>query len=440
MPLMRHLRSSLRRAARSVSERALSQDERGQLAFGFMLLTIVIFMFFALAVDTGIWALDHRTAQNQVDSAALAGALELTNLGDARTEAEFALSRNDIGNPADFGCDDLGGDWFRAEITGTGPGRIGQVEVCQRRPSEVIFSALTGVLDIMVSAKGVAAMYEEPLLYSLMAMHETACPTLNMNGQGVVQVNDGRTYTRSDCTGPQGALNVSGQGSIISAGNEVIGDTVVSNGTLSPAAEDTVWIDDPFNFLDQPSLAGVPVRANGNTNINGNTTLDPGIYRGAVRVNGGTVTLNQGLYVFQGGFTMTGGTVTSNGAEVLLYSTCPTSPCNGAKPGDLDFAGGTVTNLKGDSTRYNILFWIDRTGQVNPNMSTLKLSGQGDIQLEGIAYAIASAIDVTGGTVLDLTLNMSLIGRTITFSGQGNFIIEYDQLHAPVKREIALVE
>ena len=425
----------------------LWQDERGQVAFGFMLLMIVVFMFFALAVDTGIWALDHRTAQNQVDAAALAGALELTDEGLARTEAELTLARNGIDDPDSYGCNDLGGDWFDSEITGSGPGQIARVEVCQRRPSEVIFSALTGVLDVMVSAKGVAAMYEEPLIYSIMAMSQGECPGFDVSGQGQVEVVGGATYTRSACTVPQGALRVSGTGnaSIVSTGNEVVGNSNTGgNATPAPTAASQI-IDDPFDFLSQPNdwpeFASLPT-INGNINVSGAETLTPGIYNGPVSVgNGDTLTLTEGLYVFRRGLSQTDGLITSNGAEVLLYSTCQNvTPCSGAgRAGDLSFTGGTL-NLTGDLDHYNILFWIDRTSQLSNPRATLSLTGSGVLDLEGIAYGLTSHCHLSGQGTLDLELNMSFICGTIDFSGQANITVNYDPIHAPVKREIALVE
>ena len=447
LALTRRLGGSLHFAARSVMGRALPQDEHGQIAIGFLLMLLVVFMFFALAVDTGTWALDHREAQNQVDSAALAGALEMTNVANAQTQAEAAFGRNGVPNPADTGCPDAAGTWwFRAEVTGSGPGQIARVDVCQRRSSAVIFSALTNVLDIKVSARAAAAMYEEPLLYSIMAMHETACPGFNVSGQGQVQVNGGWTYTRSDCTGPQGALSVSGTGNagIVSAGNEVVGNDE-TDGNATPTPVEGQWIDDPFNFLTQPhtwpEFASLPT-ITGNVNVNGAQTLNPGIYTGTVSVgNGDTLTLTEGLYVFRRGLSQTGGTITSNGDEVLLYSTCQNvMPCGGTdRAGDLSFSGG-VLNLAGDLEHYNILFWMDRTSQLSNPRATLSLVGSSTLQLEGIAYSLTSHCHLSGQGNLDLALNMSFICSTIDFSGQANIIIDYDPIHAPVRREIALVE
>ena len=160
-----------------------------------MLLLIVVFMFFALAVDTGIWALDHRYGAEPGGRGGARGALELAGRGAVgsaprrrpSTPRSTRWRGTAIDDPDSYGCDDLAatplGYGRTPRLRAAGTSQIARVEVCQRRRSEVVFSALTGVLDVMVSAKGVAAaMYEEPLIYSLMAMSQDGC------GPGVATV------------------------------------------------------------------------------------------------------------------------------------------------------------------------------------------------------------------------------------------------------------
>jgi Flp pilus assembly protein TadG len=40
------------------------RNEGGQIAIGFALLMLFVFMVFAVAIDTGVWYLDHRVTQN----------------------------------------------------------------------------------------------------------------------------------------------------------------------------------------------------------------------------------------------------------------------------------------------------------------------------------------------------------------------------------------
>ena len=62
----------------------LRLDERGQVAILMVMVLPAIFLFFALALDAGVWFLDHRLAQNQADAAVLAAAQHLpaTDVGE----------------------------------------------------------------------------------------------------------------------------------------------------------------------------------------------------------------------------------------------------------------------------------------------------------------------------------------------------------------------
>ena len=56
---------------------ALRPNERGQVAILMVMVLPAIFLFFALALDAGLWFLDHRIAQNQADAAVLAAVQHL---------------------------------------------------------------------------------------------------------------------------------------------------------------------------------------------------------------------------------------------------------------------------------------------------------------------------------------------------------------------------
>ena len=51
--------------------------ERGQMAWAFILMLLFVFMIFAVSLDAGLWFFDHRTAQNQAETGALAAVQEL---------------------------------------------------------------------------------------------------------------------------------------------------------------------------------------------------------------------------------------------------------------------------------------------------------------------------------------------------------------------------
>jgi hypothetical protein len=146
--------------------RALHTVEDGQMALFMVMMIFVICSFFAMSMDAGAWYFDHRTAQNQAEAAALAAVMELPAKG-AQTDAEAqqaafdralaflqkngesGLSRGDCpttstnANHIEF--QDLSGDL-----------RTDTVTVCVRRGSDGIFSKLSGVNLVRVSASATA--------------------------------------------------------------------------------------------------------------------------------------------------------------------------------------------------------------------------------------------------------------------------------------------
>lgn len=136
------------------STRNASRDETGQIAWGFVLLTLFVFMIFAISFDVGLWMFDHRTAQNQAEAAALAAAQELpaTDTATAAAAAQDYLIRNGVPDPVAGGCS---AGWIAFDDTNA-DGKDDEVRVCLERDSGVVFSALSNVTGIEVSAAATA--------------------------------------------------------------------------------------------------------------------------------------------------------------------------------------------------------------------------------------------------------------------------------------------
>lgn len=135
--------------------RGTARSEAGQMAWGFLLLILFVFMIFAVSFDAGLWFFDHRTAQNQAEAAALAAVLELPSADDtlARAQAHDYLQHNGVDDPLAQACD--GTDPVSIEDT-TGDGEYDLVRVCLSRDAGVIFSALSGITNVRVSASAAA--------------------------------------------------------------------------------------------------------------------------------------------------------------------------------------------------------------------------------------------------------------------------------------------
>jgi hypothetical protein len=110
---------------------------------------LLVTMFFAVAFDAGLWFFDHRTAQNQAEAAALAGAQELPSLSTtaANQAVNDWLTKNGA-EPCAPGCvtyqdnyQDAAYDTIRVEVERESPG---------------IFASLSGVSVVDISAAATA--------------------------------------------------------------------------------------------------------------------------------------------------------------------------------------------------------------------------------------------------------------------------------------------
>jgi len=420
------------------------RDDSGQMAILFVLTLLVVFIFFALAFDAGLWYFDHRTAQNQADAAALAAVQELpaTDTSKATAAADDWLTKNGS-NPGERYCLDYSDR--------NGDGKPDTVRVCVRRESPGIFAALSKIKSVWVSAAATATVVEEPSLYSLKAMNDDdECKsTFLVHGNATVSVTGGGgTYTRCESPPPKCGLLVSGTSAKLVTGvNDVAGCGTTNGGaTLQLPPTPQVALDDPFADLVQPTVSGSCLPGSHNY-TSGPHTLSPGRYCDQLQVSStALVTLQPGIYVLHKGLKVTGsGRFTSDlngngvldpGEEVLLYDTCASSPCNGARPGDMEITGSVNVALKGVPAYHNIVIWVDRTAGAG---SLVKLGGSAAAGVDGTVYALKSEVDIDGSGVATLTLNMAIVADTINV-GAGDITIPYDPLLAPPIRRIALIE
>ena len=145
--------------------------ERGQMGILMVMVLPIIFLFFALAMDAGLWFLDHRIAQNQVDAAVLAAAQHLpaadAGHGSPPTKAVYKwLQKNGSAPgqlkscPVSIPAPDLvvrpGLEFSDLHPASAPDGEYDMVRVCVRRESPGIFAQLANLDFIIVSAGATA--------------------------------------------------------------------------------------------------------------------------------------------------------------------------------------------------------------------------------------------------------------------------------------------
>jgi hypothetical protein len=428
--------------AREIARR-VHRDHRGQMALTMILVLLIVFMFFAVTFDAGVWYFDHRTAQNQTDAAAQAGVLELPD-NDTGPATDIALEWL-VRNREDGGSNctaDNGGTLDRGvELwDDDGNGDYDHIRVCVSRDSQGVFGLLSDIHFATISGHATAAVRLIPQPYTLMAMNETACSSLDVGGQGLTSLDEGYSYTRSDC---DTALTVRGNGHLTGGGHDVLGcwDELGNNSELEPDGScGAGYIEDPLRDLIPPPTTPCPP---GNPATITNPPVLLHEYCAPVVISQGNYTMN-GIYVFHRGFAIQGQTVSVVGTEgsTLIYMTCPTHPCNGAVPGGFLVNGGSNSNIVfyGHDDYEDVFLWVDRTAGSEPDgQERVRFEGQKLPEVNGIVYAYRSDVRVAGQNEPVFGLNMAIIGDEINIEGQGNLTFTYELLVEDAIRVYGLV-
>ncbi len=429
----------------------LHRDEQGQAAIAVLLMTLGVFVLAGLSLDAGLWFFDHRTAQNQAEAAATAAILELPDdPSAAKDRAEDWLRYNGEDALADAlteaaNCDGMQAGEARI-VFGAGNSTA---RVCLRRTSAVIFSGLTAITEIRVSAAATAGLFLTPLPYALMAMNPDQCRALDISGQGIVSLlGDGASYTASSCD--NNALNISGNGILGGSVHDVCGGTrTTGGGVLLGTVNDGVCeIPDPFAHLDPPAAGActaLPLFNDASQNGTAANAIDAGVYCSLdISGNGTEVQLTGGVYVFKEGVQSSGQDTRLYGtSELLIYMTCPSSPCNGANPASFKISGGAegglMLELTGLSGYYeHIAIWVDRTA--SPSSKCVSITGQGNVQIDGNIYALGCTVQMSGQGDAVFDINGSIIGDQIEFSGQAQYNVSWDAENAPKIITYGLIE
>ena len=367
----------------STTERA---SERGQTIVLFVLALVVLMAFAALAFDVGQTLVDRRSQQDAADAAALAGARYLTDSGcqpdstlgscpNAVTQALSVALANGYGTGQNGGTDGAG----RTVTVKIPPGPespfadlSGYIEVQIGTRQGTTFGNVLGIANLPVGAMAVAANQSgiaPP--YSFLALNPTACPSALFSGQGDLSVG-GNIQVDSSC--PSAALQVTGQATVtvtvpngacdVTGGIQQGGGGTLNCQQVTPAPA----LPDPLAQLAPPPVpaaalpavevagttlpippgcpggsaaasAANPATCQFTSSYAGTTwRLFPGYYPGGIKVQGGSIYLEPGIYYLGGGGFSANGTSASvcsvsaggticdpnpdpGGDGVLLYNT-----------------------------------------------------------------------------------------------------------------------
>jgi hypothetical protein len=405
--------------------RRIRSDDTGQMTVMFMLLCSVLFGAMGFVIDVGVLMEKTQKYQSVADAAVLAAAHAYLDGENVENEARTYGSLNDFDGT------------LTVNETYTPCGGVKCIKVTVQKDVPKYFIQVIYKGEWYARKTAIATVKGGPSPYAIIALNESACSALALTGNTTVQVTGGGgTYVRSSCGT---ALNLDGNSVLNSSINDVHGGwTKGTNAAWTPTPTSQAWLQDPFADLTQPGTSGKPCWT-GNYTFSGNSTviLSPDYaYCQELRVSANAdVILIPGTYILRAGMTVTGNgsVIVQNGGEVLLYNTCPSSPCNGSVPGSIDIEGNGAVSLRGLSSNNNIMLWVDRTAGT---AGGLQMCGNASGSQHGIIYAPTQTLKVCGNG----TVTWQAIVDQMTNVGNASLTINYDQSMVARTYSVALTQ
>ena len=417
---------------KSEPKRVNRRDESGQTLILFVLALGVLLGMAAMTIDVGLAYVARRDMQNAADAAALAGADAILE-GQSSVLAANAARDLALQNGYDNAAADVTVTINVPPTSGPHSGDSDFIEVFIAHPIDTILASAVGkTTPFDVSARAVAGIDRTPKPYSIITLSQTACQSMQFNGQVHLTIIDAGTLTNSECT--VGAFSTNGTINVATAANHVVGGWHMTgnSGDVSLPPSRAGHFDDPLIGVPVPTPTSAPVQTCPTfPGKPGTVTLQPGVYdctidpqgqwglqfepgdyyiTGGIVINGGgEVSFGQGLYFLQGeGLTITGnGVVTGDGVTFYIDE------------GQVTLTGTSDTQLTAPTsgTYEGIVIFQNRT-----LTSTVNMSGGAIADGWGAVYAAGAQIHLVGNT--GSTLHQ-FISDSFLMDGNSNISIDY---------------
>jgi len=401
--------------------RRLSRNERGSTSILIAIGLTALLGFAALGVDVSLWLRAKNNAQNAADAAAnSAGAAAYQVNPTARILAD--VNAMAAANGFQNGMNGVTVTLHNPPTSGAYAGNASAYEVIVTAPQKVyLASAMAGATAPTVKGRAVAALvFKNPG-----PTFPTCILGLSPLANNVdVTFNGGSTVTANGCevqadSPSSSSVNTNGGGSIHAKAVRTVGG--VSGGNISVTDNPGIFtnqasIPDPYADRTIPSMPGAsgpnkwsgavhntgsgnpPVMTiNGNVDVKGNTTLDPGIY-----------------IINNGSFNDTGqNTVTGNGVTIILTSSNPASD-----NGTFSVTGGAALNLTAPTygPTAGMALWADK----NLPKKEDTFAGGSTGKLVGAIYLPSHDVKFAGNSTT-ASACMQMIAYNIIFTGASTF-------------------
>lgn len=383
----------------------LPKDRRGAVAMVLALSMPVLIGGMGLGIDTIQWTLAKRELQRQADSGAIAGAYSLAQGANVLSAVQSDLARNSSFTLTQTIIEN-------APNAGPEAGNVRAVRVVLATEMNLPFSGFLRDGPVVIPAEATASMVSNGQ-YCALSLENTTATGITMWGSATVSLGCGMATNSRGNT----AVAAGGSSQITASPIAAVGVVPASN-NYGPGTERisySIAQPDPFAGLPTPTVSSNT--SNGNVNSNQTRTLNPGTYKGMDLK--GTVTLNPGVYVIDGGSLSIGSQARVTGDGVTFVLTSANAGSNPNSIATVSMNGGAQLNLKAPSsgTYKGVLIYQDRRAPMT-NQSN-KINGNSQSLFEGAIYMPGQEVEFTGTTGMN-TNCLQLVARRITWSGNSS--------------------
>lgn len=330
----------------------------------------------------------------------------LTNTADPVIVACLYAKQNGFTNGANGGKQtvSVAANTSASPVAGISPSYWISVTVSERLP--LTFLAVLGTQWANVASKSTNAVYVPSAGGCIYTLSPTGTD-ISMNGNTAINTgcgifDDSNSGSAISIVGANAQITATGQAKVDVVGNV----STHSPSQISPAPiVGASPVADPFANLVAPTSSPC-------ITYSGQSVLSAGTYCNQISLNNGTLTLNPGVYVLQGGIDIgananlvnnTSGGDGSGG--VMLYTTGASSNVNMHGHGDITLNAPTSGTYKG------IVMWQDKN-----DTTAAALKGGSTELLNGTLYFPKADLTFNGGTSLTAT-NTTIVSWTLSLVG-----------------------
>jgi Putative Flp pilus-assembly TadE/G-like len=402
---------------------------------GYILITgsvisIGLFAFMGLAVDTGYMEWTKRKMQSAADAAAMAAMFELS----AKSGNQVSAGQHDAGlNGFTDGTHNITVTINVPPTSGTYAGNNSAAEAIISQPVSTYFMGIMGFRTITVKARSVAALGSGP--DCVIALEPSKSKALVASGSASIQTNCGVVVDSNSSD----AMDTSGSACISGTSISIVGD--YNNGSScgpSPAPQTGQQsTPDPLAYVAAPTVGGCDYTGWHNAA----TTLNPGVYCGGINLSGGgSATFNAGTYILLGGGLDISGGSNGTGTGVTFYNTCDST--HSYKPIVVSGASYTSFSAPTSGSLSGMLFFQDRTSSCVSTSSQNTVSGGSATVFQGALYFPTTPLVYSGGSYATHAAYTIIVADTINFSGSSYLNNDYSSLSggSPIKGNGVLAE